>query len=45
MAMMIDYGKLTVGDLRDLERIARETCGFELTACTSTSGILRQEEK
>jgi len=29
---MLNIGNLTVEELRDLDRVARETCGLEMTA-------------
>lgn len=41
--MIINYDKLTLGELEELGRIAEETCGLELTACTSHIGMLNKE--
>lgn len=42
--MMIDLDSLTVGELRELGRIAQETCGLEMTACAGgKSAILKKE--
>ena len=37
--MMIDLDSLTVGELRELGRIAQETCGLEMTACAGGKSV------
>lgn len=37
------WDNLTVADLRELERIARLTCGFELTSMSCEHGDIERE--
>ena len=42
--MIIDYDKLTIGELEELGRIANETCALEFTAQTGHFGKLTCKE-
>ena len=38
--MILDYDNMTIGELADLGRIAKETCALEFTAQTGHKGLL-----
>lgn len=45
LAMMLDLETFTVGELRELDQIARETCGLEMTACIGNTIKLEAEKR
>lgn len=42
--MIAKWDKLTVEDLQELTRIAKLTCGFEITALTENTGEITSEK-